>query len=113
FRLEYRRAEMQTSTTSHLFQMLPADIEGNTRLRDPQRAAHRAAREHFASSTAPAILQLPVGCGKTGVIATLPFGIANGRVLVITPNLTIRTGIAEALDIASPKCFWTRTRVLT
>jgi DNA repair protein RadD len=113
FRLEYRRAEMQTPTTGHLFQVLPANIEANERLREPQRAAHRAVREHFLASTAHAILQIPVGCGKTGVIATLPFGVADGRVLVIAPNLTIRKGIAEALDIASSKCFWTRTRVLT
>jgi hypothetical protein len=29
------------------------------------------------SSNEPVILQIPVGCGKTGVIATLPFGIAH------------------------------------
>jgi len=45
-------------------------------------------------------------------MATLPFGIANGRVLVITPNLTIRKVVCEALDIASPKCFWNKARVL-
>jgi hypothetical protein len=33
----------------------------------------------------------------------LPFGISRGRVLVITPNLTIRNGVAEALDISNPK----------
>jgi DNA repair protein RadD len=46
-------------------------------------------------------------------VATLPFGIARGRVLVITPNLTIRKGVTEALDIASRECFWARTRVLS
>ena len=30
-------------------------------------------------------MQIPVGCGKTGIMATLPFGIAQGRTLVITP----------------------------
>ena len=43
---------------------------------------------------------------------TLPFGIANGRVLVITPNLTIRQVVSEALDISSAQCFWNKTRVL-
>jgi len=42
---------------------------------------------------------------KTGVIATLPFGIADGRVLVIRPISTIRKGVAEALDVANPKEF--------
>ena len=32
--------------------------------------------------------------------------------LVITPNLTIRKGVSDALDIASRECFWTKTRVL-
>ena len=112
-RLEYMRAQMQTSAPAHLFQTATANIGGNDRLREPQQAAHRKAREHFAEKNDPVILQLPVGCGKTGVIATLPFGIASGRVLVITPNLTIRKGVAEALDIASQKCFWLRTRVLS
>jgi DNA repair protein RadD len=67
----------------------------------PQREAHRAVREHFAESGDPAIIVIPAGCGKTGIIATLPFGVAQGRVLVITPNLTIREGVTDALDIAS------------
>jgi DNA repair protein RadD len=33
-------------------------------------------------------------------------------VLLITPNLTIRKGVAGALDIASRECFWAKTRVL-
>jgi superfamily II DNA or RNA helicase len=112
-RLEYMRAQMQAAAPAHFFQTITANIESNDRLREPQQAAHRKAREHFAEKKDPVILQLPVGCGKTGVIATLPFGISSGRVLVITPNLTIRKGVAEALDIASQKCFWLRTRVLS
>jgi DNA repair protein RadD len=115
FRLEYRRAEdaATNSTQSIVFVTANADIESNSRLREPQREAHRAVREHFTSSIDPAILQIPVGCGKSGIIATLPFGIANGRVLVITPNLTIRKGVTDAIDITSRECFWTKTRVLS
>lgn len=110
FRLEYRQAELQNP--GGLFTLVNANIEANDLLREPQREAHRAAREHFAASDAPAILQIPVGCGKTGIMATLPFGVAGGRVLVITPNLTIRRGVARAMDITSPECFWAKTRVL-
>lgn len=110
FRLEYRQAELQNP--GDLFTVVNANIEANDLLREPQREAHRAAREHFAASDAPAILQIPVGCGKTGIMATMPFGIAGGRVLVITPNLTIRRGVARAMDITSPECFWAKTRVL-
>lgn len=112
FRLEYQRAEMTVAEGAHLFQTLPADIEGNDRLREPQREAHRAVREHFAKDNEHVILQIPVGCGKTGIIATLPFGVADGRVLVVTPNLTIRKGVAEALDLANAKNFWRKTAAL-
>lgn len=112
FRLTYLRAMETPINPGRLFQTLNADIEANQLLREPQRDAHRAVREHFGVSATPAILQIPVGCGKTGIMATLPFGIAAGRVLVITPNLTIRKGVANALDIASRECFWAKTRVL-
>lgn len=113
FRLEYRRAAEAVLEGGELFVTANANIEANDLLREPQREAHRAVREHFATSNEPAIIVIPVGCGKTGIIATLPFGIAEGRVLVITPNLTIRKGVSDALDIASRECFWARTRVLS
>jgi DNA repair protein RadD len=112
FRLEYQRAAAGTRDPGGLFQTANANIEANDLLREPQRGAHRAVREHFKSGHAPAILQIPVGCGKTGIMATLPFGISSSRVLVVTPNLTIRKGVATALDIASRECFWAKTRVL-
>lgn len=112
FRLEYQRAAGEISNPGQLFETANANIEANDLLREPQRDGHRAVREHFADEQAPAILQIPVGCGKTGIMATLPFGIASGRVLLITPNLTIRKGVATALDIASRECFWAKTRVL-
>lgn len=112
FRLEYLRAAELVDDAGQLFQVANANIETNQLLREPQREAHRAVREYFAQSRDPAIVQIPVGCGKTGIMATLPFGIASGRTLVITPNLTIRRGVAQALDIASRECFWAKTRVL-
>ena len=112
FRLDYQRAQTDHSEVADFFMATTFDIEENTRLRDPQRESHKQIREHFARSITHAILQIPVGCGKTGIIATLPFGISRGRVLVIAPNTTIRKGIAEALDLASPKCFWNKARVL-
>lgn len=112
FRLEYQRAAAPSANPGQLFQTAIANIEANDLLREPQKDAHRAVREHFEQGSTPAILQIPVGCGKTGIMATLPFGIADGRVLVVTPNLTIRKGVASALDIASRECFWAKTRVL-
>ena len=79
FRLEYRRAA-EDHEPGQLFQTALANIEANDRLREPQSQAHRAVREHFDQASEPAIIQIPVGCGKTGIIATLPFGIASGPI---------------------------------
>ncbi len=113
FRLEYRRAAEAITEAGEIFTTAHANIEANDLLREPQREAHRAVREHFATSNDPAVLVIPVGGGKTGIISTLPFGIAQGRVLVITPNLTIRKGVTDALDLSSRECFLARTRVLS
>jgi DNA repair protein RadD len=95
------------------FQNTASNIEGNDLLREPQREAHRNTREHFGASNDAAILQIPVGCGKTGIMATLPFGIADGRVLIITPNLTILKGVEAALDVTNPRCFLRTSKILS
>lgn len=96
------------------FTTVEYEIEENTELRDPQRDAHAATLEHFASSTEAAILQLPVGCGKSGLIALLPLGLARGRVLVISPNITIRDSLFADLDITNRRtCFWRKRSVLS
>lgn len=88
-------------------------VDGNGALREPQREAYLRTYEFFASGKNRAILQIPVGCGKSGLAAILPLGIARGRVLVISPNLTIRDGLYEAMDITNrQKCFWRKARVL-
>src|SRR5215469_742561 len=64
FRLEYRRAA-GPDEPGRLFRTALADIEANDLLREPQRQAHLAVRTHFADDCRPAIIQIPVGCGKT------------------------------------------------
>jgi len=110
-RLEYQRAEQKNPGA--LFATVVANIENNERLREPQREAHKHVRQHFEKGLAPAIIQIPVGCGKTGIIATLPFGISQGRALVIAPNTTIRRGIAEAIEAGHPKFFLGKANVLS
>jgi excisionase family DNA binding protein len=90
-----------------------ANLEGNANLRDPQRDAYLRAYDFFSSGGQKAIIQLPVGCGKSGLASILPFGIARGRVLIITPNLTIKDELQKTLDITNrQKCFWRRMQVL-
>ena len=95
------------------FTNLDYNIDANESLRSPQREGYIRTFELFRAGKNNAILQIPVGCGKTGLASILPFGIAEGRVLVIAPNLTIKNGLYEAMDITNrPKCFWRKARVL-
>jgi len=96
------------------FKSLDFVIEGNQALRDPQREAYLRAYEFFASGKNKAIIQIPVGCGKSGLAAILPLGIAQGRLLVLAPNLTIKNTLYEAMDITNrQKCFWRKAGVLS
>ena len=99
-------------TPASVFSAVTPHIEGNRLLRRPQVLAYSAAFKHFHTSTEHAIIQLPVGCGKTGVMAILPFGIAAGRVLVVAPNLEIRRNVASRLDYTQPTAFLRQTEVL-
>lgn len=98
---------------SEFFVSLDFNIEENLLLRDPQREAYAAASAFFSKGGKRAIVQLPVGCGKTGLISILPLGIAVGRVLVIAPNLTIKDELKRALDITNKRfCFWRKCSIL-
>jgi len=96
------------------FTNLDYKIAGNDELRDPQREAYLRTYDFFQSGKNKALLQIPVGCGKSGLAAILPLGIANGRVLIIAPNLTIRKNLYDAMDITNrQKCFWRKAKVLS
>src|SRR3990167_6108831 len=98
---------------NEFFTALEFNVEENLLLRDPQREAYSAANDFFIKGGRIAIIQLPVGCGKTGLIAILPLGIARGRVLVIAPNLTIKEELGRALDVTNKRfCFWNKCRVM-
>ena len=95
------------------FTDLDFKIEANAFLREPQRDGYMRTFEFFRAGKNKAILQIPVGCGKTGLASLLPLGIAKGRALVIAPNVTIKDGLYEAMDITNrPKCFWRKAGVI-
>jgi len=113
-RVELDQWALTAQTASSFFKKAEFHIEGNVLLREPQRDAYLRAYEFFEAGKNYAIIQIPVGCGKTGLAAILPFGIANGRALIIAPNLTIRRGLYEAMDITNrQKCFWKKTATLS
>ena len=80
----------RSSRLESFFLNLDFDIEGNAFLREPQHDGYLRTYEFFHAGKNKAILQIPVGCGKTGLAALLPLGLAEGRVIVIAPNLTIQ-----------------------
>lgn len=96
------------------FTNLDYNIAENEELRDPQREAYICVHDYFQSGKNKAILQIPVGCGKSGLASILPLGIAKGRVLIIAPNLTICKSLYDAMDITNrQKCFWRKAKVLS
>lgn len=42
-----------------------------------------------------------------------PFGVTEGRVLIVAPNITVRDTILNELDISKPDCFYSQRMVLT
>ncbi len=89
------------------------DIDENPQLREPQIEAYKSLYDFFKSGNKTAIVQIPVGCGKSGLASIIPFGIAKGRVLVVSPNLTIKEGLFETFDVTNrQKCFWRKRGVL-
>ncbi len=104
----------ESKPLNEFFMSCDFNIADNPLLRDPQREAYKATRGYFSTGKKRAIVQLPVGCGKSGLIAILPLGIARGRVLVVAPNLTIKEELAKSLDISNRRnCFWHKCKILS
>jgi superfamily II DNA or RNA helicase len=89
-------------------------IPDNQRLRIPQRAGWVQIRDHFERPDA--VLEvgivLPVGCGKSGLIALTPFAVRARRVLVIAPGTRIREQLGNDLRANSPTNFYERCEIL-
>ena len=102
---------MDNKDIERFFSDTEVSIWKNPSLREPQIDGYFATRDHFKHSDKPCYLQIPVGCGKTGLMGLTPFGIAQGRVLIIAPNLIIRENIRGELNVSDPNCFYSRRGV--
>lgn len=91
----------------------PNILENTGELREPQYEAYLDICKHFLVDKSPdhAVVVLPTGAGKTGVMALAPYGICQGRVLIITPQLVIKDHVMESLDPSSPENFWLARQV--
>ncbi|MBO1298482.1 MULTISPECIES: DEAD/DEAH box helicase [Enterococcus] len=85
---------------------IPVNIENNNKLRKPQIEAYMAAKSFFSDeNNKEALVVLPTGTGKSGLIAISPFGVAKKRVLVITPGIVTKASVIKTLHPLD-KNFW-------
>ncbi|WP_047275912.1 DEAD/DEAH box helicase [Pseudomonas lundensis] len=84
----------------------PFNIEGNTKLRTPQIEAYLKIRDFFSDpENKEALVVLPTGTGKSGLISIAPYGVSNGRVLIVTPGLVTKDSIRKTQDALHDN-FW-------
>ena len=85
------------------------NILTNDKLRPPQYEAYQAIKKYYEKEEYPnrnALVVLPTGCGKTGVMAIAPVDICKKRTLIITPGNTIRDTVLDSLDPSNANNFW-------
>ncbi|MFZ5945658.1 MAG: DEAD/DEAH box helicase [Bacillota bacterium] len=97
------------------FMDLEPNIYGNENLREPQIQGYYHIYDHFIvkGKASHAVIVLPTGVGKTGLMALLPYNISNGRVLIITPQIIIKDTVVDALNPDLPENFWLKRKVFT
>lgn len=88
------------------------NIEGNKKLRQPQIEAYAKICSYFSENpSGEALVVLPTGTGKSGLISIAPFRNCNKRVLVITPGLVTKKSVVKALHPLEEN-FWIKYDVL-
>lgn len=90
------------------------NIEDNQELRIPQREGWAAIRAHYdqPGASQEVGIVLPVGCGKSGLIAVSPYALRGQRALVIAPGTRIRTQLGNDLRANSDTNFYDRCHVI-
>lgn len=82
------------------------NIEGNRKLRTPQIEAYIKIRDFFSNpGQREALVVLPTGTGKSGLISIAPYGVSQKRVLIITPGLVTKDSIRKTQEVLEDN-FW-------
>ncbi len=90
----------------------PVNIESNHKLRNPQIEAYIKIQDFFQSNPyGEALVVLPTGTGKSGLISIAPFGCCTGRVLIITPGLVTKQSIQKTQEVLDDN-FWVNFDVI-
>lgn len=97
------------------FKDLEPNVAENTDLREPQRLAYHAIEAHdFSANEGREVgIVLPVGCGKSGLLALAPFAVSSKRTLLVAPNLNIADQLTKDLTPSDAKHFYVKRQVLT
>lgn len=90
-------------------------VSDNKSLREPQIEAFDALadRDFSQRDNREVSIVLPVGCGKSGLLALAPFAIRARRALLVAPNLKIAEQLLRDLTPSDPKYFYAKRRVLS
>lgn len=97
------------------FEKVSLSITDNAYLREPQKEAYKKIERFFSKTSSnrkEALIVLPTGTGKTGVIAIAPYAASKKRVLVITPQTVIADTVMGSLDSGDYKNFWYASGVI-
>lgn len=90
------------------------NIVGNSKLRTPQVEAYLKIQDYFSvKPNGEALVVLPTGTGKSGLISIAPFGLSKGRVLIITPGLVTKQSIQKTQEILNDNSGLTLISYLT
>lgn len=105
--------EIKVPYNEHYFEISNPNIYNNEELREPQIQAYYKVYDYFTikNKQTHAIVVLPTGVGKTGLMGLLPFHICKGRALIITPQLTIKDTVIDSLDPDNPESFWYKRKI--
>ncbi|EPF6423501.1 DEAD/DEAH box helicase [Acinetobacter baumannii] len=88
------------------FKNTSVNIVGNNKLRSPQIEAYLKIQNYFEENpNGEALVVLPTGTGKSGLISIAPYGVADGRVLIITPGLVTKNSISKTQESLQDN-FW-------
>lgn len=93
---------------------LTANVADNPALREPQAEAYATIARHDFSNPAhqEVAVVLPVGCGKSGLLALAPFATQARRALLVAPNVSIAGQLLRDLTPSEPKYFYVERNVL-
>jgi superfamily II DNA or RNA helicase len=105
---------LETTVKTDYYATLHPVVADNPQLREPQIAAYRAVAGHdFAAPDGREVsIVLPVGCGKSGLLALAPFATRSQRALLVAPNLKIADQLLKDLTPSDPKYFYLKRGVL-